>query len=322
MADVGLELSELAAGVRAHPGLRSKAALRMVGSIFGGTDWLSQPGDDAAALPDGDGFLLAAGEAIAPKLCAASPQGAGIAAVVANVNDIAAMGGRPAALVDTVVGPEQGCAGALRGLRMGCDAYRVPLVGGHLTVAEDEPLAVSAFVLGRARRLLAARHVAPGQAVVLAAALEGRLSSGFPLFSSFAERAGELAGDIGVLATLAESGNAVAAKDVSMAGIFGSLAMLLEPTGSGATVEVGRIPRPAGVAMAQWSLVFPTFAFLVCCAPDRAPACRAAFTARGLACETIGEVDGTGLLRIRAGTEEATILDVRQGVTGLGGGQS
>ncbi|HEU5001991.1 MAG TPA: AIR synthase related protein [Actinomycetota bacterium] len=311
-------LTEFAARVRAHPGLRGKAALRMVGSILPGTDWLSQPGDDAAALPDGEGFLLAAGEAISPHLIAFSPSAAGIAAVVANVNDIAAMGGRPVALVDTVVGPEHACAEVLRGLRLACGVYGVPLVGGHLTVAE-ESLSVSAFAVGRARRLLAARHVAPGQTVLLAAALDGHLEPGFPLFSSFTERGGELGDDIGVLASLAESGEAVAAKDVSMAGILGSLAMLLEPTGSGATVDVTRIPTPPGVALEHWCLLFPTFAFLVCCAPDRVPACRAAFAARNLACEAIGEVDGTGLLRIRRGAEEATILDVRQGVTGLGG---
>ncbi|MGH2719558.1 MAG: AIR synthase related protein [Actinomycetota bacterium] len=314
-----LQFAELVRRVRTNPALSAKADLRLVGSMFEGTNWLSEPGDDAAAIPDGDGFLLAAGEALAPKLIAASPSGAGIAAVVANVNDIAAMGGRPIALVDTLVGPAHGCASVLRGLRMACGVYGVPLVGGHLTVAETEPLSVSAFIVGRASKLLAARKVSPGQTVLLAAAMEGHLGRGFPLFSSFAERAGELAGDVAVLPALAESGDAIAAKDVSMAGILGSLAMLLEPTGSGATVDLTRIPRPPGVALSQWLVVFPTFAFLLCCAPDRVARCCSAFAAQGLTCAPIAEVDGTGLLRVTMGTKEATILDVAEGVTGLAG---
>lgn len=317
LADV--QFAELVRRVRTNPALSAKADLRMVGSIFEGTNWLSGPGDDAAAIPDRDGFLLAAGEAIAPRLIAASPSGAGIAAVVANVNDIAAMGGRPIALVDTLVGPHGGCAEVLRGLRLACGVYGVPVVGGHLTVAETEPLSVSAFIVGRASKLLAARRVSPGQTVLLAAAMEGHIRSEFPLFSSFSERAGELAGDVAVLATLAESGDAIAAKDVSMAGILGSLAMLLEPTGTGATVDLTRIPRPPGVALSQWLVVFPTLAFLLCCAPDRVANCCSAFAARGLACAPIAHVDGTGLLRVAMATQEATIFDVRKGVTGLAG---
>ncbi|HXF71849.1 MAG TPA: AIR synthase, partial [Actinomycetota bacterium] len=70
-------LSEVSGAYREHPGLRGKAALSLVREVFGATDPVRGPGDDAAALPDGNGFLLLAGEAIWPPFVERDPYGAG-----------------------------------------------------------------------------------------------------------------------------------------------------------------------------------------------------------------------------------------------------
>src|SRR5260370_24760970 len=77
----------------------------------------------------------------------------------------------------------------------------------------------------------------------------------------FNEREGRLAGDVRVLADVAESGAAVAAKDVSMAGLIGSLAMLLEANRLGGAVDLDLVPVPAGVAIHDWLSCFPCLAF-------------------------------------------------------------
>ena len=277
----------------------------------------SDLGDDAAALPDGDGHLLLAGEAMWPPFVEADPFGAGAAAVVANVNDVAAMGGRALAIVDTVVGPEEAARRALEGLRFAAGLYGVPVVGGHLTVTEGPP-SLSAFVAGRAGRLLSATRAAPGQALLLACCLEGRMREDFPFFSSLRERGDRLRDDVAVLPEVAEREEAEAAKDVSMAGFLGSLAMLLEPTTAGASVALDRLPRPQGVAIEDWADAFPTYAFWLTARPEAAEDCRRAFHARGLACEIVGEVDATGVLRARLAGEEAVVADLaREGPTGL-----
>jgi selenophosphate synthetase-related protein len=304
-----------------HPGLAAKAALRMVPGILGPTDWVGGPGDDTAAIPSDGGFLLAAGEAMFPPFVAADPYGAGVASVVANVNDVAAMGGRVVALANTVVGPEAQLREALRGMRFACDLYGVPMVGGHLS-AWDGPASVSAFVVGKASTLLSSRHAAPGQVLLAAFCLEGRARGDFPYFSSVAARGAELAGDVAVLPAIAEAGCCVAAKDVSMAGLLGSLAMLLEATGAGAIVDLACVPVPDGVGLEPWLFTFPTFGFLLCSPPSRAGECREAFHARGLACEVIGAIEAGGCLRVRLGADEATLLDFATAtVTGLGLGK-
>ena len=61
--------------------------------------------------PDAGHTSLRRGEALPAWLWPVIPYGAGIAAVLTNVNDLAAMGAIPLAIVDTIVGT----AGAWRG---------------------------------------------------------------------------------------------------------------------------------------------------------------------------------------------------------------
>jgi selenophosphate synthetase-related protein len=312
-------LSEVIAAVRSHRGLRAKAAISVVADVFGGGDWWEGPGDDGAVVPLGDAdHLVVGGEAMWPPFVAADPFGAGIAAVLANVNDLAAMGAEPLALVDTVVAPEDVARRALEGMRYASQLYGVPVVGGHLTIA-DGPPAVSAFGLGRAgKEVLSARRAQPGQALVLAACTEGTMRADFPFFSSFEARGDRLAGDVRLLARLAADGVAVAAKDVSMAGLLGSLAMLLECNGLGVTVDLQALPRPPAVSLPQWAVSFPCFAFLLCISPGREDECLEAFRTRGLAAAVAGTLDGSGLLRARLDGEPTTVVDVAsEPVTGL-----
>jgi selenophosphate synthetase-related protein len=316
-AETASELAALAGRLRALPGVRAKADIGLVADVLGGGDWYAGPGDDGAVLPEGSGAVVVGGEAILPAFVATDPYGAGIAAVLANVNDLAAMGARPVALVDTVVGPEDVSREVLRGMRWAAARYDVPIVGGHLT-RTDGPPALSAFGVGRADRVLSATAAAAGQVLVLGCCLEGSMRSDFLFFPSFEQRGERLAGDVRLLAGLAARGAALAAKDVSMAGLVGSLAMLLEPRRLGVAVDLDALPRPAGVPMADWLACFPAFAFLLTCPADRVTDCLAGFRGRGLTAAVLGELDDSGRIRLTRGSSDATVFDLtREGVTNL-----
>jgi uncharacterized protein len=312
-------VDEIAAAARAHPGLRAKRPISLVAEVLGATDWAAGPGDDGAVVRAGSETVVVGGEALLPAFVAADPFAAGVAAMLANVNDLAAMGAEPLALVDTIVASEAVARRALEGLRHASGLYDVPVVGGHLTI-HDGPPALSAFGVGRAApgRVLSVRHAAAGQRLLLAGCVEGVMRADFPFFGSFDARGSQLAGDVRTLAAVAAAGAAVAAKDVSMAGILGSLAMLLEPGRLGVTVDLDALPRPAGVGLVEWLGCFPCLCFLVCTPPGREADCAAPFQARGLAVEVIGTLDDSGLLRVAAAGSAATVLDLRtEPVTGL-----
>jgi selenophosphate synthetase-related protein len=109
-----------------------------------------------------------------------------------------------------------------------------------------------------------------------------------------------------------------AAKDVSMAGLVGSLAMLLECNRLGVTLDLDALPVPAGVTLEQWITCFPCFAFLLCVPPGREQECLRAFAARDLAAAVVGTLDGTGQLRVCSGGRAATAFDLTtESVTNL-----
>ena len=73
-------------------------------------------GDDCAAIPDGDGFLLLAIEGFINEFVACDPWFAGWCGAMVNISDVAAMGGRPLAIVDAVwAAGEAGAAPLLDG---------------------------------------------------------------------------------------------------------------------------------------------------------------------------------------------------------------
>jgi hypothetical protein len=193
----------------------------------------------------------------------------------------------------------------------------VPLVGGHLTV-HDGPPSLSAFGIGHADAVLSVTHVAVGQSLVVASCTHGTMRADFPFFRSFDERGSDLAGDVRVLAEIARSGACVAAKDVSMAGMVGSLAMLLEWSRLGVRLDLDLLPRPQDVAMAAWLTCFPAFSFLLCSPPGREDECVRAFRARGLEAAVVGTIDDTGLLSLASNGRQAVVLDLAAtAVTGL-----
>ena len=309
------DLDELAELVRSAPGLLGKRHLELIGELGIGID-----GDDAALVAHGDGFLVLCGEAIAPSFVAADPFAAGAAAVVTNVSDVRAMGGRPLAIVDTVVSPDHEHARlVLRGLTWAARLLDVPIAGGHLTIGGSAP-ALSATCTGTVRTPLRAANARPGDALVIAYCTEGRfLSPNGTFYSSLWDRPGELlSGDGEPLVALAESAVAHAARDVSMPGVAGSLLQLLECCGCGATLDVDAIPRPDGTSLERWLLTFPSYGYVLAVDPARTSEAVEAFTARGLAASVCGGFDDTGVLALRSGERAAVVWDTAAAkLTGL-----
>src|SRR4051794_32619376 len=137
-------------------------------------------GDDAAVL---DGGLLLCADAVVEGvhfLPGASHEDVGWKAMVANVSDIAAMGGSPVAAVVTVVAPPSVEVDAVqRGIGLAGAAYACPVVGGDL--ANGPALVVTVAVLGRAPGGGAVRRsgARPGDAVFVTGPLGGAAAQGW-----------------------------------------------------------------------------------------------------------------------------------------------
>jgi hypothetical protein len=140
----------------------------------------------------------------------------------------------------------------------------------------------------------------------------------FPFFTSIEQQAATLARDVRLLAQVADSGAALAAKDVSMAGALGSLAMLLEFTRHGTAVDLTRLPVPADTDPLRWLVAFPTYAFWLTADPHRVGDCIETFERHGLVCVELGRIHESPALSVTHGDETELLLDLStESVTGL-----
>jgi len=309
-----LAIGSLAATLRASRGLAAKHDIAPVAAQLGLSSTNTIPvGDDCAAIPDGDGFLLLAIEGFINEFVAADPWFAGWCGIMVNISDVAAMGGRPLAVVDAVWSAgENNATPIVAGLRAAAQAFGVPIVGGHTNTRCDRGQ-LSVAILGRANRLLTSFDARPGDQLIAAIDLRGRYHEPFANWEAFTDAPpARLHGDIEVLPTIAEAGLARAAKDISQGGIIGTAIMLAECSGVGAIVDVLRIPRPDGVSLERWLQTFPSFGYLLAVAPPNVPTVLARFAARGIAAAQIGSVTAGSRVEITDGGTNEVVWDFSQ----------
>ena len=306
-----LAISALAERLRHSSGIAAKSDIAAVAQSLGlsGDDAIPV-GDDCAAIPDGDGYLLFAIEGFMNEFVAGDPWFAGWCGAMVNISDIAAMGGRPVAIVNAIWSDGQArAAPVLKGLKDAASAFGVPVVGGHTNVRTDRGQ-LSVAILGRAKRLLTSFDARPGDSLIAAIDLRGRYREPLSNWEAATDAPpARLRGDIELLPAIAEAGLSLAAKDISQGGIVGTAAMLAECSRVSIHIDLNAIPKPDGVAPERWLLTFPSFGYLLSVKPEHAPETIARFAGRGIAAASIGSVARGNRLTISDGTVSETIWD-------------
>jgi len=304
----------IVAALRASRGMAAKADIGRVAERLGLAKTEIPVGDDCAAIPDGEGHLLFAIEGFMNEFVAADPWFAGWCGVMVNLSDIAAMGGRPVAVVDAVwADGEAAAAPLLAGLGAAALAYGVPIVGGHSNLRNAQgQLAVA--ILGRAgRRLLTSFDARPGDALVIAADHRGSYREPFDNYQAAIEAPPQrLRGDLAVLPEIAERGLARAAKDISQGGLVGTAAMLAESSGVSIDIDLDAIAPPPGVELARWLKTFPSYGYLIAVDPADVDGVCALFRARDLHAAKIGQIRAGSCITLTSSGRSAQIRDFEQ----------
>lgn len=284
--------------VRHYPGVLRKKPIQDVFGLLCQTHaygpMLPNFGDDAAAIPWQDGFLLLAADGMMTRLLANEPYAAGKAAVMVTVNDIYAMGGRPLGMVNVLAsGDCRQRAQIVAGIAKGCQKLKVPMLGGHThpEAPSDQP-ALSVAILGHANKLLHGHLAAVGDDLVLAVDLDGRpgCHSVISWDANSGKQPSQLLERLEVMVTIAEREWASAAKDVSNAGIIGTAAIMAENSGRGAVIDLDAISRPPGLPLLQWVLCFQSYGFILSTPPKHTPNVVALFEEQHIPARIIGRM--------------------------------
>jgi len=305
--------------VREYEGVKRKHAIgEMVKALrIDAPHVVAAFGEDAAVIEHNGEALLLAADGIWSKLMEADPYWAGYCSVLVNVHDIAAMGGRPIAMVDVFsMSKSMIQEQVVKGMHDASAQFGVPIVGGHLH--PDAPYSViDVSILGSARldSIIYSHTAQAGDVVVAAIDLNGRVHPSCALNwdSVTMKSAAEVRAQIAVLEQIGEKHLATAGKDISNPGIIGTLGMLLEISGKGAEIDLGLIPRPDlarnGMTFEQWVKMYPGMGFILTAKKEHVPELIGTFAAVGMTAKTIGTVDNEKTLRIRYDGDETQVFD-------------
>jgi thiamine-monophosphate kinase len=224
-----------------------------------GQTWI---GDDAAVVPGPSGALLLAADAVVAgvhaDLALVGLDDLGWKALVVNVSDVAAMGGRPTYALVTVAGPLEEVDVDLLydGLTAAAEAYDCPVVGGDLSSAPT--LVVAVTVVGDGGPAppppVLRSGARPGDTVFTTGPL-GSSAAGLALLR--ADRAGE-APDLAVAhcrprARLAEGAVARAAGATAMIDVSDGLALDLHRVADASHVGVALDHVPVAIGVSRVS---------------------------------------------------------------------
>lgn len=306
-----MNAEQLVATLLSNPSVRDKVLIERTYALNGDTVSAGgEPvrlGDDCAALPDGhSGYDLFAAEGIVPGFLQQSPWFAGYSAVMVNLSDVAAMGGRPTALTNVIWAKDAVESKPVwNGMLAACGAYNVPMVGGH-TCYDSPMLHLAVSVTGKAKRLLTSFDAQPGEQLIMVIDMAGEFYENYPFWNaSTTKPVAELRRNLNLLADVAEAGLSKAAKDISMGGIPGTLAMLTRTSGVGALLDVDAIPMPPGVAVEKWLTSFPSFGYLLTAKEADAGPLMTLFTRNGIHAAVIGHITEEPQLVVRHQHETA-----------------
>jgi putative methanogenesis marker protein 2 len=324
------DLESLADKLRNFDGVKRKRAIGDLVTRLGNSDRVGSRtivgfGEDAAVLEvDNDNFVLLAVDGIWGKLLNADPWWAGYCAVLVNVNDIAAMGGTPLAMVNlTSTQQKDICTELGLGMEDGVRKFGVPMVGGHLH-PDTTYNALDVGIMGTVKRdcVIFSSGAKPGNKILVAIDLDGRIYPSYNLaWDNTTKRTPtEIKKQMDTMVEIGEKKLATAGKDISNPGTLGTFGMLLESSGAGAIVELEKIPRPdIEIPLEQWLEMYPGTGFVLTVENDEnAAECIRIFKDAGVTASIIGEVDASKKLKITNGAETATVFDLnRELITGI-----
>ena len=114
---------------------------------------------------------------------------------------------------------------------------------------------------------------------------------------------------IKIMQKIAEEHLPSAGKDISNPGTLGTLEMLLEASGVGASVELEKIPRNENVDWDMWLRAYPGAAFVMTAPEENAQAIIDALSPYSFEVAVIGDVIEEKKLYLSSGDEKLVLFD-------------
>ncbi|MCQ2086127.1 MAG: methanogenesis marker 2 protein, partial [archaeon] len=303
--------------IRTFPGVTRKHTIHEIVKYLptnSFTNVAANEGEDAAAIEYGDNYLLFAADGIMESLLKTNPFYAGYFAVLVNINDIAAMGGKALAMVDVMsMKDEKVCSQILRGMEYAVKKFNVPIVGGH-THPDCQYHAIDISIIGTVPKadIILSSTAECDDDIIFAMDTCGFFPPDLKYaYDTTTNKEDKLVrNQIDAMCEIASKKLVHAAKDISNPGCIGTMGMLLESSGKGGYVNIDKIPVPSGdVDLIQWILSYQGYGFVLSCSPENSQEVIDIF--KSVECEgaVVGKVNDSQIFSLKTDTEEKILFD-------------
>jgi len=316
-----MDLDTLAQAIRDHPGVTRKKSIYEVVKFIPSISHnkvLASCGEDCAVLEYNDSVLLLAADGIMEPLMKASPYYAGYYSVLVNINDIAAMGGIPMAMVDIISMKDlKICAQVMKGVEVAVKKFGVPIVGGH-THPDCEYHAIDVAILGSAGKdeVVYSHTAEVGDDIIFAMDTVGFYPDALPYaWDTTTQKGDRLVRDqVLVMNKISKKGLVNSGKDMSNPGSVGTLGMLLETSGKGGSVNLDKVPRPDNSDFVQWMMAYQGCGFVVTCHPENSDEVIDMFEKVEVEASVVGKIDDSEKLIISSEDKKKVLFDFSEDI--------
>ncbi|MHA1730927.1 MAG: AIR synthase related protein [Promethearchaeota archaeon] len=302
-----MQLAAIVDELREHPPIKRKFALpgviqRVRSAGYSSPDVIKSLGEDAALLDitGTDTLCVFTTDAIDQEFANASPWGAGYSGILVSVEDVYACGGTPKAASTSIAYRTNGDRDdILAGLSEASQKFRVPIVRGHThEFASNNDVQVSLVGTVRRGSYISAGGAGPGQEIGLIFDPAGKPARVNPRYWDTTTHVGSerVLRKYACMPELGERRAVTACKDVSNGGIIGTILQMVEYSGVGASLDLGRFRVPDVVpadgetpALVNWLKMYLTTAFVTCFHSSMAGVVEEVVSAAGLQLDRIGQ---------------------------------
>jgi len=273
--------------------------------------------DSAAIRSDNDMLTLITTDRIKTNYIEKFPFGAGFSSILVGVDDIYACGGKPLAASIIISFKDHNTGNKMiDGICKGSQLFKVPIVRGHTNIKEFNEL--SSTVIGEIKRdeYISATNAQNRDKIILAVDFNGKIGRASKLHWDTVtyKSSEEVLNKRMAMNEIAKKKIVNSSKDLSNAGIFGTIMQLVNYSKVGALVNVNKIKIPPALKQAGYTLetfiqMFLTTSYILTAQQEQCEEIIKIFKKRGLEATIIGEIITEKVLKISDGKDSFDVLN-------------
>lgn len=308
-------LKKIVESVKSYEGLKRK---RYAGVFCKKID--VDIGEDAAVIDVGmRDLLLFTADGVWDVVLRQDLHWGGFVSILVNIHDIAAMGGIPISAVNVVsVVDDKALDEISKGMKKACDVYDIGVVSGHIH-PNAKVNSIDVAMIGKVDRnsVIYSNTSKVNDYLVYAVDLDGNIHPKLKYnFDSTKKDAKILRMQMEAMQKIGKEKIASAGKDVSNAGLIGTIGMMMEVSKKGCEIDLNSIPKPDGVSLEHWLKVYPAAGFVITTSePEKAIK---VFERHYLTANIIGRVNDSLKVELCLDNEKRTVFDFeKESILGL-----